>query len=158
MRAMDRRGSDPRTPVVRLPSRNALLAMADALAVRTGWAGPDREVSWLLSARPSAVPAARRLVTARLSAWGLQRQAEAAELLVGELVADALRRCGGRIRLALRVDDGLLRCEVRAVFAGPGTRPGPAPHQSLLARLACCWGVSGQVAWFELPSGGGHVH
>ncbi|NBE99800.1 ATP-binding protein [Nonomuraea sp. KC401] len=158
MRAIDRRGARPRTPAVRLPSRNALLAVADALAVRTGWAGREREASWSLSARPSAVRAARRLATARLSAWGLHRQAETAELLVGELVSDALRRCDGRIRLELRVEDGLLRCEVSGVFAGPGARPGPAPHRSLLARLACCWGVCGQVAWFELPAGGGCVH
>src|SRR6185295_4342594 len=47
--------------------------------------------SWSLSPGMSSVPEARRLTRARLAAWGLDELAEVAELLVSELVTNALR-------------------------------------------------------------------
>ncbi|SEH01465.1 hypothetical protein SAMN05444920_120169 [Nonomuraea solani] len=133
-------------PALRPPSWNTLLTLGHTVAVRAGWAAQEREVSWLLSAWPSAVPCARRITAARLTAWGLRGQATAAELLAGELVGDALRAGPATIRLTLGVADGLVRGEVEA------RAHRPRPCDRLLARLACCWGVTGRIAWFELPA------
>ncbi|MEV1177572.1 hypothetical protein [Nonomuraea sp. NPDC049784] len=143
-------GVVPSQPALRMLSRNGLLAMGDGLAVRAGLVGRDRAVSWLLSARPSAVPSARRMTAVRLAAWGLQEQAEDADLLVGELVADALRHATGRIRLTLWVEEGLLRGEVEDVSAQAAPTAAAPRHIPLLNRLTCCWGVAGKVMWFEL--------
>ncbi|MDX3109122.1 hypothetical protein [Nonomuraea angiospora] len=148
-------------PTLRLLSWNGLLAMGDGLAVRTGWAGQDRSVSWLLWARPSAVPSARRMTAVRLSAWGLCEHTGNADLLVGALVADALRHATARVRLSLWFEDDLLRCEIeddRPTLAFTASRHkatdhGDHGHNPLLARLACCWGVAGKVVWFELVTG-----
>ncbi|MFG1707401.1 ATP-binding protein [Nonomuraea sp. M3C6] len=135
-----------RQPGLRMPAWNTLLALGDTLAVRAGWTGQDRTVSWLLSPRPSAVPSARRLTAVRLAAWNLHEQACTAALLAGELVADTLRHATDSIRLTLHLEDGLLRCEVEDTGPEPvAARPNPLP-----GRLACCSGVAGNVAWFEL--------
>ncbi|MFI7132706.1 ATP-binding protein [Nonomuraea sp. NPDC050153] len=152
------RGTTEQQPALRLLSWNGLLAMGDGLAVRAGWAGQDRAVSWLLSARPSAVPGARRMTAVRLADWGLHEQAETADLLVGALVANALRHAGTRIRLSLWVEDGLLRCEVEDDSPLPAAvarcrAAAQRAHDPVLARLACCWGVAGKVVWFELVTG-----
>ncbi|MEV4018378.1 hypothetical protein AB0J35_48575 [Nonomuraea angiospora] len=151
-------GAAGQQPPLRLLSRNGLLAMGDGLAVRAGWAGPDRTVSWLLSARPSAVPSARRMTAVRLAAWGLCEHAENADQLVGALVADALRHATARLRLSLSVEDDLLRGEIEddrpaLALAASCRKAAEHGHNPLLARLACCWGVAGKVVWFELVTG-----
>ncbi|MFF4623281.1 hypothetical protein [Nonomuraea jabiensis] len=151
-------GTVEQQPTLRLLSRNGLLAMGDGLAVRAGWAGQDRSVSWLLSARPSAVPSARRMTAVRLAAWGLRDQAENADLLIGALVADALRHATARLRLSLWVEDDLLRCEIEddrptLAFTASCRKAADHGHNPLLARLACCWGIAGKVVWFELVTG-----
>ncbi|TDD07469.1 hypothetical protein E1292_13265 [Nonomuraea deserti] len=133
-------------------SGNRFLALRDGLALRVGWGGDEQEVTWELSATPSAVPSARRMVATRLRAWGLRDRAEAAESLVGVLVDEALRHAPGKIMISLSAEDGWCRCEV-------GQCPGPAGRgRDLLDRLACCWGVArtagGAAVWFELPEAG----
>ncbi|MEV6037988.1 hypothetical protein AB0L65_43040 [Nonomuraea sp. NPDC052116] len=145
-------------PTLRLLSWNGLLALGDGLAVRAGWAGQDRSASWLLSARPSAVPSARRMTAVRLTAWGLCEHAKNADLLVAALVADALRHATAKVRLSLWVEDDLLRCEIeddRSTLAFTATcrKSADHGHNPVLARLACCWGVAGKVVWFELVTG-----
>ncbi|MEQ4726069.1 hypothetical protein [Nonomuraea sp. B19D2] len=140
----------PSQPALRMLSWNGLLAMGNGLAVRAGWMRQDRAVSWLLSARPSAVPSARRMTAARLAAWGLQEQAEDADRLVGELLADALRHATDKIRLSLWVEDGLLRGEVEDASAEAAPTAAEPRHIPLLNRLVCCWGIAGKVVWFEL--------
>ncbi|TMR88670.1 ATP-binding protein [Nonomuraea basaltis] len=127
--------------------------MGHDLALRTGWTGQERTVSWTLSARPSAVPTARRMTAARLSAWDLAEQADVAQLLAGELVADALRAGAEKIKLTLSAEDGLLRCEIgeeRSQHREPAAAAAPPCPAPLLDRLACCWGTAGPVVWFEL--------
>ncbi|HEX4815521.1 MAG TPA: hypothetical protein VFV66_22485 [Nonomuraea sp.] len=139
----------------RLPSWNELLAVGHDLAVRAGWTGRERTVSWTLAARPSAVPVARRLVAARLAAWHLPEPADTAALLAGELVADALRRVPGGLRLTLSAEDDLLRCEVEEERPGlDDPRPDPSGDVlPLLERLPCCWGAAGPAVWYELCLG-----
>jgi hypothetical protein len=137
----------------RLPSWNGLLALGHDLAVRTGWTGQERTVSWTLSARPSAVAAARRVTAGRLAAWQLPEPAATAQQLAAELVADALRHDPHTIKLTLTAEDGLLRCEVERQGAEHAARCGAA---ALLERLACCWGAADAVVWFELRIQPGH--
>jgi hypothetical protein len=121
------------------------------------------EASWSLWGDLSSVPRARRLTRARLTAWGLEGFADVVELLVSELVTNALHHAPGMCRLTLSAVDGLVRCEVE-----DGSTELPRPHQPgayeergrvlyLLDTLACCWGgdrtPTGKVMWFELPTG-----
>ncbi|TDD34350.1 hypothetical protein E1286_41055 [Nonomuraea terrae] len=140
-------GLQPKPPW-RPPSWNTFLAMSHGLAVRAGWARHGHDVSWVLSARPSAVPTARRMTAARLNSWGLSEHAEAASLLVADLVGQALEHGTATIRLALGLTDGFLRCEVE----NPGARS-THDHDTRPAPPACCSGVAGEVTWFELPTG-----
>ncbi|MEO3805135.1 hypothetical protein [Nonomuraea sp. B1E8] len=133
-------------------SGNRFLAWRDNVALWVGWGVDEPAVSWELSATPSAVPSARRMVATRLRAWGLRDRAEAAGTLVGMLVDEALRHAAGKIVISLSAEDGWCRCEV-------GQCPGPARRaRKLLDRLACCWGVSRtageEAVWFELPEAG----
>ncbi|MER5318846.1 ATP-binding protein [Streptosporangium roseum] len=122
---------------------------------------PAPESSWSLPPEPFSVPRARRLVRARLTEWGLEEQSEIAELLVSELVTNALDHARGAIRLTLCCQEGLLRCEVedahpvapRMRRAGDDDENGRGLY--MLDLLSCCWGSdrtpAGKVVWFELP-------
>ncbi|MEU4548544.1 ATP-binding protein [Nonomuraea dietziae] len=134
---------------------NRLLAFADGLLARVWPAGGERTASWVLSSEPSAEPSARRITYNRLVQWGLQHQAAVADLLVSELVTNALRHSCDRIQFTLAAEDGLLRCEVEHADPSP-TRERVGREHLLLADLACCWGTAhtceGKVIWFELPA------
>ncbi|WP_188194812.1 ATP-binding protein [Nonomuraea sp. SYSU D8015] len=71
-----------------------------------------RSASWTLARDLGSVRAARRLTRATLAEWDLQDPVEVAELLVSELVGNALKHARGQVRLSLSVVDGLVRCEV----------------------------------------------
>jgi hypothetical protein len=67
-----------------------------------------------LPSRPESAGLARRLVLSVMQSWDLHAQLEKAELLTGELVANAVRHAGGRtIGLRLVRRPGWLRVEVR---------------------------------------------
>ncbi|GAA2319125.1 MULTISPECIES: ATP-binding protein [Streptomyces] len=118
--------------------------------------------SWLLPSEPSSVPTARRLALAQLSAWTLHDFADDAELLVSELVTNALRHAGGPIRLTLSLcsADRAFRCEVADEDPGqPRVRRACGDDEGgrglhLLDLLSRCWGstctAAGKVVWFEL--------
>jgi anti-sigma regulatory factor (Ser/Thr protein kinase) len=120
-----------------------------------------QKISWPLSPVSASVPRARHLVRAQLAVWEADEQSMIIELLVSELVTNTLRHAWGPIRLALRLRDGTLRCEVqdanpalphmRDVY--PDDEGGRGLH--LLDLLSQRWGgdrtPSGKVIWFELP-------
>ncbi|MFF5209702.1 ATP-binding protein [Streptosporangium sp. NPDC000396] len=122
----------------------------------------NRRASWLLAPEPYSVRRARRLTSARLTEWGLDEQSPIAELLVSELVTNAMYHARGRITLTLSLQEGLLRCEVED--ADPVLpRPHLAHHDEeggrglhLIELLSCCWGSArtptGKAVWFELPA------
>ncbi|MFD0529945.1 hypothetical protein ACFQ1I_29255 [Kitasatospora arboriphila] len=56
---------------------------------------PAAEEEVRLPSRPESAGIARRLVVAVLGAWELVQQLDVGELLVGELVANAVRHAGG---------------------------------------------------------------
>ncbi|HUR03370.1 MAG TPA: ATP-binding protein [Nonomuraea sp.] len=123
----------------------------------------EQLASGWLSPSMSTVPRVRRLTRARLAAWGLDEQVEIAELLVSELVTNALRHAPGPYRLTLFATDGMLRGEIEDAGTAPlhvnQARPGDEQGRGLhmINLLACCWGSEttsgGKTVWFELPTG-----
>ncbi|MEU9123587.1 ATP-binding protein [Streptomyces sp. NPDC048506] len=122
----------------------------------------SRQASWPLGHGPSAVPQARHLTRGQLRAWGRHAQIDDTELLVSELVTNAVRHARGPIRLTLTVRYTTLRCEVED--ADP-TRPRPrrtddsdehGRGMALLALLTRRWGSrptdGGKAVWFELAA------
>lgn len=87
--------------------------------------------SWPLSRDLTSVARARRLVIAQLGDWDLEEPADTAELLVSEVVTNALRHTRGPLRLNLQVLGSRLRCEVEDTAAG-----GPCAASSTLTRRA----------------------
>ncbi|MGQ5638955.1 MULTISPECIES: ATP-binding protein [unclassified Streptomyces] len=120
------------------------------------------DASWPLPRELTSVRRARRLVTAQLSDWSLKDLADTTELLVSELVTNALRHTRGPLRLNLQVRDARLRCEVEDTeSAGPIRQIVDADAEGgrgteLLDLLAEAWGSSltgtGKTTWFELPA------
>ncbi|MEU6217834.1 ATP-binding protein [Streptomyces sp. NPDC047022] len=121
-----------------------------------------QEASWPLVSEPVSVGHARRLVTAQLAAWELDGDlADTAELLVSELVTNALRHAPGPVRLNLRASGSRLRCEVedtndshpvRRVVCAEDAESGRGVE--LLELLSAAWGSfhtpTGKTSWFEL--------
>jgi anti-sigma regulatory factor (Ser/Thr protein kinase) len=68
-------------------------------------------VSWDLPTDPAAVSTARTLAVRQLTQWGLEELATATELIVSELVTNAIRHATGPIHLRL-IRHQLLTCEV----------------------------------------------
>ncbi len=135
------------------------------------------ERSTTLEADPSSVRAARRFVAEALMASGRPGDAETAELLVSELVTNAVLHARSRAELVVEVSGELLRVEVRDLSAA---LPTPRAHHresqtgrglELVELLSDRWGVQldegpdaqgGKSVWFELeldlpvPTPGGH--
>ncbi|WP_214409096.1 ATP-binding protein [Sphaerisporangium fuscum] len=122
-----------------------------------------RMVSWWLPDSGCAAAAARRLTRACLEAWEMDDHAEVAELLVSELVTNAIRHAHGAIRhLTLAVFEGALRAEVTDTDSTlPEMREAADDDEGgrglkLLDLLSCCWGAirtpEGKAMWFELPA------
>jgi hypothetical protein len=121
---------------------------------------PMDVAGWPLQLDTAEVPRARRLVATRLADWGLQELSETAELLVSELVTNALRVARQGVWLQLtRVDRLLVE-----VSDDDHNLPSLVPSRptddsgrglSLVSQLSARWGTSrqavGKVVWFELP-------
>ncbi|SFD26782.1 ATP-binding SpoIIE family protein phosphatase [Streptomyces aidingensis] len=114
--------------------------------------------AWELPADPSLVADIRSLVSARLTDWGLAELAFATELIVSELVTNAIRYAGGPVGIRLIRDQRLI-CEVsdpsqtqphlrRARLSDEGGR-----GLFLVAQLAHRWGSrytpTGKTIWTE---------
>lgn len=115
-----------------------------------------------LPAGTMAVPAARRFVAAILDAWRLPEQTrETTELVVSELVGNAVEHGGGLTELGLTLLGETVRVDVLddnpelPVMLSP--TPFEARHRGLLivAALSTRWGServgSGKSVWAELP-------
>ncbi|WP_214410784.1 ATP-binding protein [Sphaerisporangium fuscum] len=121
-----------------------------------------RRASWVLSEDFRSIPVGRSLIRSQLADWGHHDQSEIAELLAGELLANALRHAWGAPVLRLRSAAGTLRCEVEDGNPEPPTlavkvdaydETGRGMH--LVDLLSRRWGVEGRdrgkTVWFELP-------
>ncbi|CAL9662756.1 hypothetical protein SUDANB105_07090 [Streptomyces sp. enrichment culture] len=88
------------------PSDDVALLIARTRALDTG-----QVATWDLPPDPAAVGGARDKVSRRLADWGLHEVAFTAELVVSELVTNAIRYGGPPIQLRL-IRDTVLICEV----------------------------------------------
>ena len=118
----------------------------------------DRVATWRLPPDARSVSAARAAAAAQLAAWGLDKASFTTELVVSELVTNAVRHASAPICLRLIMDHALI-CEVSD---GSST----APHMRLprltdeggrglylCGRLATRWGTrytgTGKTIWVE---------
>jgi serine phosphatase RsbU (regulator of sigma subunit)/anti-sigma regulatory factor (Ser/Thr protein kinase) len=121
---------------------------------------PDRVVSWTLPSELTSASRARSLIRRPLRRWELTELLPTAELLVSELVTNAVRYAQGKIGLRL-VHEGALVCEVLDDSAAlPRLRhPDDSDERGrglqVVSQLAQRWGArraaSGKVVWCELP-------
>jgi PAS domain S-box-containing protein len=122
---------------------------------------PSEDVAeWKFTMQLSEVRRARELTRAKLVGWGLEGMADLTELLVSELVTNALRAASHEVELRLmRV--GKLLVEVSDDDHNlPQLRRADADDEqgrglALVSNLSRRWGTSrkvvGKVVWFELP-------
>lgn len=115
---------------------------------------------WRLPREPRSVGRARELARAQLKAWDLDALVDTVELLVSELVTNALRYGEGEIRLRL-LRDRTLVCEVwDSGLVQPRRRRARDTDEGgrglqLVGLLSAAWGSRrtprGKTVWFELP-------
>ncbi|MFD9210892.1 SpoIIE family protein phosphatase [Streptomyces sioyaensis] len=128
------------------------------LLVSTRALAADAVATWEFPAEPTAVARARDAATRQLTAWGLDEAAFTTELIVSELVTNAIRYAGGPIGLRLIHDDALI-CEVtdpsntqprlrRARTTDEGGR-GLFLVAQLTQRWGSRYGRSGKTIWAE---------
>ncbi|SFB90000.1 ATP-binding SpoIIE family protein phosphatase [Streptomyces aidingensis] len=128
------------------------------LLARVGETPDDATAVWELPADPSRVAEVRSLVSAQLAAWDLTELLFATELIVSELVTNAIRYAGGPVGIRLIRDQRLI-CEVsdpsqtqphlrRARLSDEGGR-----GLFLVAQVAHRWGSrytpTGKTIWTE---------
>lgn len=136
------------------------------LAARFDGIAPSDVAYWFLEPEDAAPGRARRLARSALARWGLEEMSDSVELLVSEVVTNAVRYASRPVTLRLLRTD-VLRCEVGDdVPQLPRLRQARATDEGgrglyLVNRLARRWGATrlstGKVVWFELvrPTAGG---
>ncbi|MFB7507059.1 SpoIIE family protein phosphatase [Streptomyces broussonetiae] len=134
------------------------------LLVRTRALGADRVATWDVPPDPAEVAAFRQAAGEQLTAWGLDEAAFITELVVSELVTNAIRYGESPIQLRL-IRDRALICEVSdASSTSPHLRRANAFDEGgrgllLVAQLTQRWGSRqtgrGKTIWAEqaLPEG-----
>ncbi|GAA2405472.1 SpoIIE family protein phosphatase [Streptomyces coeruleofuscus] len=128
------------------------------LMARTKRLGTEQVAAWDLDPDPALVADARRTATRQLSHWGLDELAFTTELVVSELVTNAIRHATGPIRLRL-VRERALVCEVLDSGATaphlrhPRTTDEGGRGLLLVSQLTQRWGTrfvpDGKIIWAE---------
>jgi serine phosphatase RsbU (regulator of sigma subunit)/anti-sigma regulatory factor (Ser/Thr protein kinase) len=128
------------------------------LVARTHALDPRRIATWDLPADPARVREVRAAATRQLAEWGLDEFSFSAELLLSELVTNAVRHASGPIRVRLLHDRNLI-CEVFDTSnTAPHMRRATSTDEGgrglfLVAQLAQAWGTryipEGKVIWAE---------
>ncbi|WP_327249129.1 SpoIIE family protein phosphatase [Streptomyces sp. NBC_01320] len=129
------------------------------LIARTRLLNPDQVADWDIPSDPKAVSRVRAGVTHRLETWGLDQLTFTAELIVSELVTNAIRYGVQPIRLRLLYDSSNLICEVADDSStSPHLRRAAATDEGgrglfLIAQFARRWGTRytahGKIIWAE---------
>ena len=132
------------------------------LVARTHVLDPGQMADWEVPADPAAVARIRSEVAERLLSWGLEEAAFITELILSELITNAIRYGSEPIRVRLLRDRSLI-CEV-----SDGSSTSPHLRRAALtdeggrglfrvAQFAERWGtrytVGGKVIWTEQPLG-----
>ncbi|MCX4821179.1 SpoIIE family protein phosphatase [Streptomyces sp. NBC_01142] len=165
--------SDPRGSLEELCDRALSELLPDGttaddtalLLVRTRELDAGHVAEWELPAEPVAVGHARDLATGQLHKWGLEELSFSTELVVSELVTNAVRHAEGPLRLRL-IRDRTLLCEVADTgHTSPHLRHSAEDDEGgrglfIVAQLVHRWGTrytpSGKTIWTEqaFPSAG----
>ncbi|MFJ2827687.1 SpoIIE family protein phosphatase [Streptomyces sp. NPDC087263] len=129
------------------------------LAARFDGIAPSDVAYWYLEPEDAAPGRARKLARRALARWGMEEMSDSVELLVSELVTNAVRYASRPVTLRLLRTD-VLRCEVGDdVPQLPRLRQARATDEGgrgliLVNKLARRWGATrlstGKVVWFEL--------
>jgi serine phosphatase RsbU (regulator of sigma subunit) len=130
------------------------------LVARTRVLGADRLAVWDLPADPSVVARARTRALRKLTEWDLEHMAFTTELMVSELVTNAILHAAGPLELRLIRNSSLI-CEVSD---GSSTSPHMRRARStdeggrglfLVAQFGQRWGTRyrphGKTVWVEQP-------
>ncbi|MFG2732969.1 SpoIIE family protein phosphatase [Streptomyces canus] len=135
------------------PSDDIALLIARTKALDT-----DRVATWEIAADPAAVAQTRKEAIAQLAAWGLDDAGFVTELVVSELVTNAIRYAEPPIQLRL-IHDRHLICEVSdASSTAPHMRRARTYDEGgrgllLVAQLTTAWGTrqttEGKTIWAE---------
>ncbi|WP_369251578.1 SpoIIE family protein phosphatase [Streptomyces sp. R41] len=128
------------------------------LMARTRRLGAEQVATWDLRVDPAVVAEARKASTQQLGVWGLDELAFTTELVVSELVTNAIRYADGPIRLRLITEQALI-CEV---FDGGTTAPHLRHPKTtdeggrglfLISQFTQRWGTrytpEGKIIWAE---------
>ncbi|MEV7249531.1 SpoIIE family protein phosphatase [Streptomyces cyaneofuscatus] len=138
---------------------DATTADDTALLLARTWQLDEGQVAeWELPAEAVAVGRARELATRQLGVWGLEELSFATELVVSELVTNAVRYGGGPLRLRL-IRDRTLLCEVADTgHTSPHLRHSAEDDEGgrglfIVAQLVQRWGTrytpAGKTIWTE---------
>ncbi|CAM5443789.1 MULTISPECIES: SpoIIE family protein phosphatase/ATP-binding protein [Streptomyces] len=130
------------------------------VVARTRLLPSDRTASWDVPDEASAVARVRAAAARTLEKWGLEEEAFTTELILSELVTNALRHATGPIRVRL-IRDLTLICEVSdGSSTAPHLRSAATTDEGgrglfLVAQFADRWGTrytaDGKVIWTEQP-------
>ncbi|MET7849666.1 SpoIIE family protein phosphatase [Streptomyces avermitilis] len=130
------------------------------LSARTRALPPEATAAWDFPGDPAVVTDARKAVTEQLAVWELDDLAFTTELVVSELVTNAVRYAAGPVGVRLIRDEALI-CEVtdtsntqprlrRARWSDEGGR-GLFLIAQLTTRWGCRYGQAGKTIWAEQP-------
>ncbi|WP_405626668.1 MULTISPECIES: SpoIIE family protein phosphatase [unclassified Streptomyces] len=161
--ALERAGESPEdTCRVVLESQLAARPSDDValIVARTQALAVDRIAEWQVPNDPAAVAEVRASVSRRLAVWGLDELAFTTELVLSELVTNALRYGADPIRVRVLFDRTLI-CEVYdSSSTSPHLRYAAMTDEGgrglfLVAQLSDRWGTrytpEGKVIWAEQP-------
>ncbi|MFD7451043.1 SpoIIE family protein phosphatase [Kitasatospora sp. NPDC059827] len=130
------------------------------LVARFDGVAPSEVATWNLTVDQREVRRARSLVREQLAAWHLEALSDTTELLVSELVTNAVRVARDRVQLQLIRVDKLLVEVSDDNHNLPSLEPAEQLGETgrgltLVTKLAEHWGTArkavGKVVWFELP-------
>ncbi len=121
-----------------------------------------RTASHSFDASVDAPAGARRFAVATLRSWGLDGLAETVELLVSEVITNAVIHAETGGSMSMQWFDGVVRVEVTDQGGGAVVTRQPGPHEvtgrgmALVESLARQWGVrvpagsDHKTVWFEV--------
>ncbi|MFC1413601.1 SpoIIE family protein phosphatase [Streptacidiphilus sp. N1-12] len=130
------------------------------LVARTRALPADRIAEWEVPFDPAAVAGARAAASRQLAQWGLEEMAFTTELILSELVTNAIRHATGPIQVRLLRERNLI-CEVSDTSStSPHLRYAATMDEGgrglfLVARLSEHWGTrytpTHKIIWAEQP-------